>query len=352
MLAAHGVEMLQAPVWPLLLADHERRAVVSSASLADILASYGLANEPGLRMLLMAWDNLLALVRPDLVVADYAPAAALATRGRVPLMLVGNGFTLPPHEMQSFPLLHHVSPPVWSEAVLLDVVNKALKVIASPPLERLPQVFAADSRLVRTFALLDPYHSYRVEPVDGPIVEQAPTAREPDARTIFTYLRHDRHLGKPVVEALLPLADRLRVFGPGISAAQVVELARCGARIETSPPPLAAALAAARLFVHLGGTVAATEAIAAGVPQLVLSVDIEKDLNGQALEQAGIGRLIKIHDPAAKLSSKLVESMAQDDGMALRAAELGDYHRNLLLHSDPLAKFEYDCLRLMGQRGH
>jgi hypothetical protein len=298
----------------------------------------------------VAWDRLLSLVDPDLVVADYAPAAALAARGRLPLMLVGNGFTLPPAEMKSFPLLHSFSPPVWPEAVILSIVNEALKVIASPPLERLPQVFAADSYSVQTFALLDPYHSYRIEPVDGPTFEQIPAVRQPNARTIFAYLRHHSHLRPPAVEALFPFARRLRVFGSGISAAQAAALARSGAQIETSPPPLASALASACLFVHLGGTGAAAEAIAAGVPQLALSVDIEKDLNGQAFERAGIGRLIKIHDPAVKLSySALVESMVQDDSMALRAAVLGEYHRKLLMQGDPLLKFEDRCLKLMGQ---
>jgi hypothetical protein len=68
----------------------------------------------------------------------------------------------------------------------------------------------------------------------------------------------------------------------------------------------------------------------------VLSVDIEKDLNGQAIERAGIGRLVKIHDPAANVSTELIASMLQDDGLAARAAELGATHRALLRQSDPL----------------
>jgi len=349
-LAAYGIEVLQAPIWPFMLAENGQCAPISSASLGDMLAGFGLADEPALRMLLLAWDHLLALVRPDLIVADYAPAVSLVARGRVPVILVGNGFTLPPDRMEKFPLLHRITPPVWEEAEILDSVNRALKAIAASPLDRLPQVFAADARSVQSFTLLDPYHSYRAEPLDGPIVEPRPAAREPDARTIFAYLRQQGNLRPAAVEALLPFADRLRVFGSGVTAEQAAELVRRGAQIESAPPPLASALASARLFVHLGGTSAAGEAIAAGVPQLVLSVDIEKDLNGRALEQAGIGRLIKIYDPAAELSSELIESMVQDERMAAQAAELGECHRTLLQQRDPLSRVEYECLNLMGER--
>jgi hypothetical protein len=343
-LAEQGVEVMQTPVWPAWSAIPQ-----SSASMADSLAGYGFADEQTLRTLLTAWDRLLTSVKPDLVVADYAPAASLAARGRVPLTLVGNGFTLPPDDLKTFPLLHRVSAPIWPEATILDCVNKALKAIASKPIDRLPQIFSADYRSVQTFALLDPYRLCRSEPLAGPIVELIPTARQPDAESIFAYLRHDRHLGPSVVEVLLPFAKRLRIFAPGLSEGQLAELARRGAKVESSPPPLASVLPSACLLIHLGGTNAACEAIAAGVPQLVLSTDIEKDLNGRAIEQAGIGRLIKIHDPAATLSSDLIQHMMDDDRMAERSAGLGYRHRQQLLENDPLGRFEHECLKLMGR---
>jgi UDP:flavonoid glycosyltransferase YjiC (YdhE family) len=349
MLAADGVEILSAPPWPLAFIDEKQRAALSSGTLGDMLAGYGLADEWALRVLLMTWDRVFASIRPDLVIADYSPAAALAAKGRVPLMLVGNGFTLPPAEMPSFPLLHHVSPPQWPEAKVLHVVNTALRAIASPPLERLPQIFEADARSVQTFALLDPYHHQRRVPVEGPLIDRAPAAREENAGTVFAYLRQHSSLQPSVAEALVPFAERLRIFGPGVSAEAIAALARRGAQVETAPPPLASALASVRLFIHLGGLNAACEAIAAGVPQLVLSVDIEKDLIGQAIEQAAIGRLIKIHDPAAKVSPEFIAGMVQDDGLAARAAEVGASHRELLRQSDALGKFERECRELMGR---
>ena len=228
-LARYDVDVVQAPVWPLLTSSGIPQ---SSATMAENLASSGFADEQAMAMLLRAWDRLLALIKPDLIVGDYAPAAALAARGRVPLILVGNGFTLPPDDMGAFPLLHRVSPPIWSEETILDCVNKALKTIACEPIERLPQIFAADYRSVQTFALLDPYRSRRTERVDGPVLEPPPIARQPNAHTIFVYLRQHRHLRPAVVETLLPFAKRLRVFGPGIAEGQLADLAQRGAKVE------------------------------------------------------------------------------------------------------------------------
>jgi hypothetical protein len=38
---------------------------------------------------------------------------------------------------------------------------------------------------VQSFALLDPYRSYRAEPVGGPAFQPEPAVRQADARTIF-----------------------------------------------------------------------------------------------------------------------------------------------------------------------
>lgn len=340
------VEVLQAPIWPGSFMSDAEQARLSSATYADTLAANGLADERALRALLAAWDSLFALLGPDLAVAEFAPAATLAARGRLPLALVGTGFSVPPAEMERFPPLHQGAPPVWPEAELLDIVNRALRQVAAPPLERLPQMSAADARTVATYPLLDPYREERTEPADGPFLDDAPRARREDAETILAYLNSRLNARPEVLEALRPLAPRLRVFAPGMSAADRDSLARAGARVETRPMPLAEALAESRLVVHAGGNGVAAQALATGAPQLVLSLDIEKDLTGAALERAGVGTLVKLYDPAAQVSSAAVAAMASDADLAARAADLGRWHRQAFPR-DSLSTFESACLRLV-----
>src|SRR6185312_3900142 len=114
-----------------------------SATLGDSLASAGLSDADALDVILQRWTQIFQNLKPDLVVADYAPAAALVARGRVPLMLVGNGYTAPPADMTHFPLLHRSHAPVWDELRLLTILNKAARDHGLAPLERLPQLFSA-----------------------------------------------------------------------------------------------------------------------------------------------------------------------------------------------------------------
>jgi UDP:flavonoid glycosyltransferase YjiC (YdhE family) len=342
-LAADGIELLQAPVWPSVFLADAQRAAKSSATFGDMLAELGLADEEALHTMLAAWDGILGHVQPALIVADYAPVAMLAARGRIPRAIVGSGFTVPPAEMASFPLLHRLSPPVWREPDVTAIVNTALRARSTPPIDRLPQIFECDARSVQTFPLLDPYQAERSVPADGPLIV-APAPRREASRAIFFYSAGGYRLRDDVIAALRPLGARLRVYGPGLASEQSAALAAAGALLEPAPPPLSEALSSAHLFIHLGGVTAAAEALVAGVPQLVLSTHIEQELNGLALERAGVGRLLKLHDPAAHISTETIEAMTQDTVLAARAGALGESHRRMLQDFDTLPKFDRACM--------
>jgi UDP:flavonoid glycosyltransferase YjiC (YdhE family) len=347
-LAAEGVEILQAPLWPGSSKSAAQRAALSSATLGDTLGGFGLGDEEALRTLIGAWDRLIAAVAPDLVIADYAPAASLVARGKIPLALIGNGFTLPPAEVEKFPLLHNLSPPLWPEDRLVEIVNSSLRAFGLQPLERLPQLFAGDVRWVQTFPLLDPYSSWRGRPVEGPLLERLPDSRRADAQEILVYISGQLGPHIQIVELLRSAATRVRIFAPLLPRDELERLASCGVRIENAPFRLAEDLASARLIVHHGssGGVSA-EALIAGVPQLVLSLDIEKDLTGAALERAGIGKLVKIHDPAVSVSSDTIEQVLHDEAIADQAREVGNFHRLMFQNADPFSDFESSCMNLM-----
>jgi UDP:flavonoid glycosyltransferase YjiC (YdhE family) len=100
-----------------------------------------------------------------------------------------------------------------------------------------------------------------------------------------------------------------------------------------------------RLVVHYGVAGMASAALLAGVPQLLLSLDIEKDLTGQALESLGVGRLLRIHDPASRLTPEFVGGLLGDGILVRRAERVAQEHR-LAFNSDPLARFAADCVGL------
>lgn len=345
-LASDGIEIIQAPAWPSAVISAGQIATTSSASMGDILATAGLRDSDGLRRLLEAWDDVLLRVRPDLVVSHLAPASALVARGRVPLMLVGDGFTLPPDEMRQFPPLHTLTPP-GDEAITLDVLNAVLRARRALPLERLPQLFSGDARLVLTFPLLDPYRSERTEPHLGPLLDHVPTAAVPDRRSVFAYLSRGYPLHRDIPAALLTHAPDLRIYAPDMPEHQMRDLIQAGTIVHRDFVPAADALKSTALVVHFGGSGLAAEALTAGIPQLVLSMQIEQWLNGTALQDAGLGKVIAAFDPATQITSEIGDLLA-DTSIARAAADAGRLHRELMSRTDAPATFENISRGLLG----
>lgn len=342
-------DVLQAPAWPLARQSAAQRASRSSATLNDILSSAGLADTSAVHGLLLAWEEIFSRFRPDLLVAEFAPVAALAARGRIPLVQVGNGYTLPPDDMSRFPPLHRLSPPQWNEEDTLSAVNQAALSLGRSQLDRLPQLFSGDVSLVQTFALLDPYQTQRVEEVDGPLLSYVPGERAADATDIFVYLSGAYDVPQSLVSALDPFAGRLRLYAPRLASGQARHLLVSGARVDDIPVPLRDVLASSCLVVHSGGSGVASEALAAGVPQIILSSQIEQTLNGHALQTAGVGRLIEAYDPSATISPDVIAATCADEAMTARAAEAGKWHREYLADKNPALRSERACLDLLGE---
>lgn len=342
-----GVEILQAPPWPVDTAgEHAPR---STATMHDQLAAAGLADADGLQPLLQSWDGILKTTAPDLVVADSAPAASLMSRGRTPLIIAGNGYTVPPGDMKRFPPLHRVHPPRWNEEETLGTVNRVLRSLDRPHLERLPQMFSGDAQIVLTFPVLDPYDLQRSQPLAGPIFDSPPIERRKDAENIFVYLSRGVLSALPfdIVPTLIPFASRLVISAPDMKREQSDDLSHRGAQVFSQHLPLSETLASAQLVVHFGGGGLAAHAVAAGVPQLVAATHIEQLLNGLQLEKAGIGKVIDSFGPQVDIPASL-DAILADDSMKQRAAQAGHAHREMLKTMKPLERFEAAALRLLG----
>lgn len=342
-------EIIQAPPWPLV-ASGENGSFRSTATMHDQLVSAGLTDEHGLRSLLQAWDSILQTIAPDLVVADYAPAASMMSRGRIPLVVVGNGYTAPPGEMKRFPLLHRMYPPRWSEEETLGTINRMLQSLSQPRLERLPQMYSGDSQIVLTFPVLDPYDLQRSGPLAGPVFDSPPLEAREDADSIFVYLSRGVLSAMPfdIVPPLLPFAGRLIISAPDISSELSDDLLRRGARVYAQHLPLSETLASARLAVHFGGGGLAAHAVAAGIPQLIVATHIEQLLNGLQLEKACLGKVIDSFEPQVAIARSM-DAILADHGLRQRAAQAGREHREMLKTMKPLETFEAAALKLLGK---
>lgn len=80
----------------------------------DILYMFGFSSSLTLDFHLKAWQNVINIVKPSFIITDSTPALVLAAKKRVPTIVLGNGFSVPP-AVEKLPLIR--SSPVPDEAI-------------------------------------------------------------------------------------------------------------------------------------------------------------------------------------------------------------------------------------------
>ena len=338
-------EIHRMPAWPKPRTD----GPPSSATMTDNLVGAGMNDASAVYDIVAAWERLFQGVKPSLVICDYAPGASLAARGRIPVMHIGGGYTLPPHDLERFPALHELSPVVNRDELTLSVVNDAVRRLGLRSLERLPQLFAGDGRLVYVLPLIDPYLSIRNPPADGPMIDYDPRGRDGDAQDIFVYIAGDTEVRADLIAALRPVARHARIYAPRLSEQAQRELARDGARIMTSHVALAEALPRCRLVVHLGGGGFANEfasrrcpATDPGHPCRTLS-----DRRGAGTTRASAA-CFKPPTRRADLPQMRSSSMLHDEALHHRAIEVANRLRAERPRMSAGERFDAECRRLLG----
>ena len=160
--------MLKDEPYPILHGPFWGRAAMglggkpfSAATFADILAVGGFGNADELSAMMKACDALIDVVRPDLVIAEYAPMLALAARGRVPAILFGTGFTVPPADLPVYPRIQAKVPHTMLQEKVLAVVQEVQKRRGKPVPKTLPEILACDRRFPCTFICRWPRTKFR-----------------------------------------------------------------------------------------------------------------------------------------------------------------------------------------------
>lgn len=276
-----------APRWPGL--DQPMAARKPDATIGDILARFGLGAPGCVARMISAWDAILADTRPDLVIAQFAPALLLAARGRVASVQLGTGYACPPAHPDRFRRLG-AQTPAFDEAQLLAALNQDLVLAERAPLDRLPTIFAADHDLVCGLALLDPYAEERITPRAAPLMrDSAPAVAETPGDEVFVYssnhIAPDDPFWLGLARSSLPI--RLHVAQP--SDALCAQCATLGLRLEAQPQPMAKIAARSKLIVSHGSHGMVSAGLFAGLPQMIVYFDLEKQLSAAALQRAGLG---------------------------------------------------------------
>lgn len=289
--------LLQAPVW--LPTIKLQRPI---ACLADTLLLLGYLETDPLHALVLAWQNLIDLVKPDLVIFDYSPTAMLALLDQpLPKILTGTGFADP---VPGQPIVDWRPFPAQDDLVarqelrVLQQINAVLQRQGKVALAQLSDLFAVDRALFSTFAELDLYRDRRSN------AHYCLGRNSSDGNPPVRF----GHIGQPrILVYLKPSYPKIELL--------LTALARCNAdvfiacpmgrpeqfqahlsarfQVSTGLVNLPDAMREADLFVCHGNNASLTESLTAGVPSLILPIQLEQLLNGKNIQACGFGLLLE-----------------------------------------------------------
>jgi UDP:flavonoid glycosyltransferase YjiC (YdhE family) len=289
----------------------------------DVLAASGFADEPGLASVLRAWDNLLDLLRPAVVVTNHAPALALAAYGRLPCVVTGTGFTVPPGDGAAFPILMSGATDLAAQG-LNEVVGSVLASRNRPAPAALTELYRRDCYPL-TVTELDPYATVRTSAVFGPLRPLPAVLPVSTTDRFFAYLSADAPWAAELLSGLAEVA-RGSAYLRGADEPTLQRLEAAGLNMWRVAPPLAEVLPAASVVLHHGSHATAQEALAAGRAQVCLPRHLEQILTGHLLEQLGVGRSLRGQILPGVLAEAL-QSMRSSDVADRAAAVASDVHR-------------------------
>lgn len=300
-----GLRVLQAPFWMHQTVGGPNPTI----SLTEILVGNGYLQADHLDGLVQGWLAALDLIRPDVLVADYAPTATLAARIKgIPVATVGGGFYLPPDAcpLPPFRTWEPIEPgriAYWEQRVT-QTVNTVLARHGAPAVPRLSAIFRGDKPLLCCWPELDPYqrHDQRhtlpaassdVDTGLGPTFlnegGEAPQWPEGDGPCVFAYVRSTHADLIQLLQALDQSACRTLCYLPEVAAGRPAPLASPRIRYAGRPVDLAQALPQASLLISHAGEATLAQALLAGVPLLLLPTQAEQFLNAQGVAQLGAG---------------------------------------------------------------
>lgn len=295
LLAPEGIAHVQAP-----LVTRFTGRIREPASFADILAEIGFADANALAGLLSGWRHLFALYKPDVLVAEYAPAAQLAGRlYGVPCLSLSTGFEHPP-DVQPFPLFRP-----WSKLSTEDLLKKEEKLLENAntvltrqgvaPMARLQDVLKTDLSLLTTLPELDHYGARKGANYIGPMFTLADgltrSWAELPGRRVFAYLRPYPELPY-MLDVLRDSNASVLAVVPGIGTERAATYSSERVHVFGEHLKLEPILRDMDLAITHGGHGLAGAFLLHGVPMLTVPTNIEQYMTSSRLIQLGIGKQV------------------------------------------------------------
>jgi UDP:flavonoid glycosyltransferase YjiC (YdhE family) len=321
--------VLQAPFLPY----GPFKAGFNAISYPEILLEAGFGNAATLDFLARAWRSLFRLGQVDALVADFSPAAMLAARlARIPILHLGDGFTVPPDEdrrrtFDSVAASADSRSRNASERVLA-CVNTVLKAGGAAPWQSVAELHAAADTVLATYPELDHYRGCARSTgyfghVEIPAEDNAGWRPVPGPR-ILAYLKPTAPEFEATVEVLRRLPAQTRIYASGVVRADE-SASGVGLAWHAAPMAFASAAMGADLVVSNAGHGATCASLLAGKPLCLLPTVHEQLLTARNVGAIGAGEtLLQVRDP--RRIRRAIVRCIDDPGLRAAAQDFASRH--------------------------
>ena len=311
-----GLTVCQAPIF-----SHRSSAGPTTYSLADTFAKIGFADQDVIEPVVKSWDRLIAHVQPSLVVSDTSPSLNVMTNKRVPTVVVGNGWTIPPAGRLNYDApvgSVGVSHSRLSEGRILDAFSSVLRKARLDEPTSFSELLRADKNYVLIPQLLDAYRKQRMDKMYCPtemclIPPRYYRQQRADVELISYFPK-----GHPVVSSLIA----------AMSSRQCKSLAYMGGEsagkfggLEVSAIPLSLdkVIPSSKLVISHGGLSTILCSLANRIPQIIIPTDLEKALMAVALSELGFAVML----PPSASKADIVRAISLSANIQIPAIDLG-----------------------------
>lgn len=293
---------LQVRHWRAIAAPE--RPFSLSLNYAGNLLRNGYWHTPTVAARVQHWRDLLLELRPDVVIADHAPAALLASRHmQLPRLALGHGFTLPP-AASPMPSLQPWLPLdaarlQASEQSWLDAVNPALSASGGQPLQQVSDLFAGATRWLCIEPELDHYAARSDDCYQGSFADRVwqhgPAPDLPQQPFAFVYMSASNRFLPAVLQTLQARGHTVVAYMPGADKLSGIDKAMPagtwpGMHVLRQPIDLDALQPHCTLAISEGGTYTAASLLKRGIPLLICPRDLEKAVFAWRLQQRGLAQ--------------------------------------------------------------
>ncbi|MBC7710299.1 MAG: hypothetical protein H7203_09570 [Rhizobacter sp.] len=315
-----GARFLLAPTWPRVT-----QPLTGTSSMSELLFEQGFAQPDALVAKVQGWRDLIEIVGPSAVIVDHAPTALLTAKAlKIPTVQLGTGFAVPPSDGRSaMPSFRDWEAPNGLRMAQAELaINKALLHAAARtglPLSTSTAALYCAPAVIRSLPMLDHYSPSLRAACGAPsfcgpleLTRSGTTAsgasRIPDwpgaaghkHRRILAYLKVSHPLTLPVLNALASLQAHSAVSAlVYVEGAEGVGNPHANIHIQNTPLPFkqllqgSTAQPGATLVIHQGGIGASSQALLAGVPQLLLPDMAEAFITARTLVREQVAELLR-----------------------------------------------------------